>query len=179
MEAAGVSEHVAAAALPSFLKGPALRLCRHQPRHFPTLIDILLATYASDQSMIEEWAVILQFQMRTGEQPSPFANRLAERLGRLGVDHHSSETKTIFEGGLPSNLQAALRVQYSTNVALRSTNLTQLARFVGNLSVTMGTSVPVKGKALVVEELFFANLASSQSKIAAEASGMDAAEVMN
>jgi hypothetical protein len=64
----------------------------------------------------EEWAVIRQFQMGTGERPSAFANRLTKRLGRLGVDPHSSETKTIFEGGLPSILQAALRVQYSTNV---------------------------------------------------------------
>jgi hypothetical protein len=137
MQAVGASETLAAAVIPSFLAGPAQQLVRHQSKHFASIIDGLLATYAPEEALLDEWTEIRPFSLAAGETPSSFAIRIQTIAGRLGVHVESPDVRSVFENALGPSLQAALRVQYSTNPALRQKNLTQVARYADNLLLMM------------------------------------------
>jgi hypothetical protein len=153
MISVGCSETLAAAALPNFTKGSAQRLIRHQSKHYKTLVEVLISTYAPEEDVWEEWNRIRSLSRRNfsgaEETPTAFAGRIMTAVGRLGINPEAQEVRTIFENGLGTSLQAALRVQYTSNSSLRSRNMTQLARHCDNLLIMMGQSHAVAKKASV------------------------------
>jgi hypothetical protein len=82
--------------MPSFLAGPAQQLVRHQSKHLASIIDGLLATYAPEEAILDEWSEIRQFSLAAGETPSPFAIRIQTRTGRMVVHVESPDVRSVF-----------------------------------------------------------------------------------
>ena len=123
------SEAVALVVLSELLSGrPAIMFRTLRNLTYPGAIHWLLTTFAPEDELAKEWNQIRSLSLTSRERPSEFASRLQERVARLALNIEDADVRSIFETGLGTQLQAALRVQYSSNPSLRTASLWTLAR---------------------------------------------------
>jgi hypothetical protein len=123
------SEAVALVILGELLSGrPVIMFRTLRNLTYPGAVHWLLTTFSPEDELTREWNQIRSLSLTPRERPSEFASRLQERVARLALNIEDADIRSIFETGLGPQLQASLRVQYSSNPTLRTASLWTLAR---------------------------------------------------
>jgi hypothetical protein len=129
MRESNQSEAVALVILGESLSGrPVIMFRTLRNLTYPGAVHWLLTTLAPEDELTREWNQIRSLSLTARERPSEFASSLQERVAPLALNIEDPDIRNIFETGLGLQLQASLRVQYSSNPTLRTTSLWNLAR---------------------------------------------------